>query len=872
LDSQPRLSSGTRLGPYEIVGPIGAGGMGEVFKARDTRLERTVAIKVLPADFAANAQLKLRFEREARLISQLNHPNICTVHDVGEGYLVMELLDGEPLSERIARGALPVPEVLRYATEIAGALDRAHRAGIVHRDLKPANVMITKTGAKLLDFGLAKSSIIDVAMDGPTEHKPLTREGTILGTFQYMAPEQLEGEEADARTDIFSFGAMLYEMATGRRAFDGKTKTSLIAAIVKEHPRPIAELQPLTPPALQHVIDKCLEKDPEDRWQNTGDLASELKWISSAGSQPDSAIPVVAKRATRRRLGLIAALGWIAAVVATLAAVRYAAHWRTASRVTQTEIEASLIGGLDAPLAVSPDGRYVATAVVSGATQKIAVRDLATGTSKLIAQTDGASFPFWSPDSGGIGFFTAGKLKTVQLDSGAVRTICDAPYGRGGTWNSEGDIVFAPNIAAPLMRVSDNGGTPVAVTSRSFVPGGSHRNPAFLPDGKHFLYCAAKAMIGPRDVEVRVGSLDGSVDRHVLDYASNAAVVDGWLLSVRDRNLTAQRFDSSSFAATGKPVAIAQNVDWYGPRYQGSFAVGGDTIVYQHAAQPKLQLLRLDLADPRPGPISEPAFLAGPSLSPDGQRMIINRFDDATGASDLWLYDLNGRPPARLTFDNHGNMEDSAVFSPDGQRVAVATFTSSGISSLWIQPAAGGSHEAISTSGFTVFADWSADGRSLLVNPQNPKTGNDIAVINLGDDRQMRPLVSSAANETWPRFSPDNKWVTYMSDESGRNEIYVTNYPAASAKWQVSSDGGTRPFWSGDGHRLYWLAADRVVSAAVRTEPSFSAEAPRPVEAIDISVADFAVAPNGRIVVLHLIDAGRPPLSVITHWQELLRK
>ena len=870
------VAPGSRLGPYEIVAPIGAGGMGEVWKARDTRLDRSVAIKILPVEFEQNPQLKLRFEREARTISQLSHPHICALYDVGENYLVMELLDGESVADRLAKAAMPLHDVLRYGAQVAEALDRAHRAGIVHRDLKPGNIMITKSGAKLLDFGLAKSAVVDLAVDGATQHKPLTQEGTILGTFQYMAPEQLEGTEADSRTDIFAFGSVLYEMATGRPAFEGKTKTSLIAAIVKENPRPIAEMQPLTPPAFEHVVMKCLAKDPDDRWQSAHDIAEELRWISEAGSQAGvPATLAVKKRSRARWLVLSAAIGWMLAVAAAIAAAMYALRWRAANHVTQTEIAAAMTAGMDAPLSVSPDGRRLAAVVLAGNTTQLWMRDLSTGEGRALAGTEGATFPFWAPDGHAIGFFAGSKLKTVNAESGAIQNICDALYGRGGTWSPLGVIVFAPNISAPLMKVSENGGKPVAVTKLTRGQGETHRNPAFLPDGKRFLYSDGDTAGLVESAELHAGSIDGGLDRKVLDYASSAGQAGHWLLTIRDRNLIAQRFDAGALEVKGKPVAIAQNVEWYGPRWQGTFAVGGDTLVYEHSAQPKRQLLRLDGLDARPFVVGDAEYYTWPALSPDGGRVIVNRFDPVTRGSDLWMVDLGGGPATRLTFDTRSFfMEESAVFSPDGQRIAVASAGPSGSFhfQLWIQPAGGGTRESLKIEAdFFWIEDWSRDGKALLVTPQRRNTGYDVDIIHLDGDRKSVPLVHGDASEMGGRFSPNGKWIAYQSDESGRPEVYVTNYPAATAKWQVSTGGGARPFWSADGRQLFFLAGDRVVAAAVHEGQSFSASAPRPVEALGDKIVDFAVAQNGRMVALREIDPGKAPLSVVLNWQELLR-
>jgi len=870
------LAPHTRLGPYEILSPLGAGGMGEVYKARDTRLDRDVAIKVLPAELAHNTQFKLRFEREAKTISQLNHPHICTLHDIGDengiSFLVMELVDGTSLADLVAKGPMPAADVLRYGTQIAEALSRAHRSGIVHRDLKPGNVMITKGGAKLLDFGLAKSSVVEINLDDATQQKPLTTEGTILGTFQYMSPEQLEGQEADARTDIFAFGAVLYEMATGRRAFEGKTKTSLIAAIVKEQPRPIAEVQPLTPPALQHVVDKCLAKDPDDRWQSALDVASELRWISTAGSQAGVAAPVTSARVRRARiLNLAMVAGWAIAIAALVFVVDLRSRLGEASRVTRMDLAEQAAAVFDAPLAVSPDGLRVA--IDAPGTGRLSIRDLSSGEVRQLAGTDGASYPFWAPDGHALGFFAGGKLKTVNADTGAIQTICDAPYGRGGAWSPLGVIVFAPNIATPLMQVGENGGTPVAVTKPEHPESDTHRNPAFLPDGRHFLYCAAPANQNAGAGVLRAGSIDGSVDRKVLDYASNAAIVNGWLLTVRDRNLIAQRFDPEALAVEGKPVAIAQNVEWYPARWLATFAAGADTLVYRRAAQPHSHRLGLEGGETRPGVIGDEAFLAAPAASPDGRRAIVARFDPTTVGSDLWMVDLGGGSFTRLTFASRGTMDETAFFSPDGQRVALTMVDPDGAWRSVIQPAGGGTQEALRSAedaSYVEVSDWSRDGSTILIGRQLSLTGMDVEVVHLDGDRKAVPLIHGPSDELAATLSPDERWMAYQSNESGRHEIYVTNYPAATAKWQVSTAGGLGPAWSADGRQLYYLAGGRVVAAAVRDGESFSADAAKPVEALGDQIQSFTVAQNGTIVALRETDPGQPPLTIVRNWEQLL--
>jgi Tol biopolymer transport system component len=882
------LAAGQRLGPYEIKAALGAGGMGEVWRARDTRLDRDVAIKVLPAGLAHDEQFRKRFDREAKVISSLSHPHICTLFDVGEAaasddrpalhYLVMEYLEGEALADRLQKGPLPLPDVLKYGQQIASALDAAHRQGITHRDLKPGNVVLTKSGAKLLDFGLAKAAAEVGAMaDGqthlPTEARPLTEQGTILGTFQYMSPEQLEGQEADARTDIFALGAVLYEMTTGRRAFQGKTKTSLIAAIVKEEPPPIAEAQPLTPEALQHVVDKCLAKDPDDRWQSALDVASELRWISTAGSQAGVAARVTSSRARRSRLLAAAAIaGWTVAIAGVVTAVRISSRLRQATRVIQADLAEQTAVAWDAPLSVSPDGRRVAIET-PGATSQLAIRDLANGALKRLAGTEGASYPFWAPDGHALGFFAGGKLKTVNAETGAIQTICDAPAGRGGAWSPLGVIVFAPNVADPIVRVGENGGVASAVTMPGQPGLSTHRNPTFLPDGRHFLYCAAPANASLETASLRVGSIDGGFDRKVLDYASSAAFVNGWLLTVRDRNLIAQRFDPEKLVVLGKPVAIAQNINWYYGRYVGTFGAGAETLVYQHAAQPRRQLLRLDGGDARPVAVGEQAFIAGPAVSPDGRRAIVNRFDSTTNGSDLWLVDLGEGGTTRLTFTARGGMEDTALFSPDGERVALTGVDAGGVTRSWIQPTGGGTKQGLkpdSDNEYVELTDWSHDGKTMLISPQSLKTGQDVDVIHLDGDRKAVPLVQGPSDESAARLSPNGRWVAYQSTESGRPEVYVTSYPGATAKWQVSTEGGISPWWSADGRQLYYLGGDRVFEAAVRDGASFSAGAARPVEALGDRIQAFAVARSGRIVAVREIDPGTPPLTIVRNWEQLL--
>jgi len=907
------LSVGTRVGPYEIVAPIGAGGMGEVWKARDTRLDRSVAIKFLPTEFAQDAQLKLRFEREARTISQLEHPHICRLYDVGDDYLVMELLEGESLADRIGRGPLPLADVLKYGAQIATALDRAHRAGIVHRDLKPGNVMIVKGDAKLLDFGLARESVpmrsprshteaprvpgsspafattskLPTADDDPTDRlePPLTGRGTILGTVQYMAPEQFDGVDADARTDIFALGAVLYEMVTGKAAFAGKSRSSLIAAIVDRTPTPISQLQPLTPPSLEHVVMKCLEKEPDDRWQSAHDIAQELRWVADAGSHPGLALPAFEARRRRHRwtIALVAA-GWIAALGGVGIAAITARNAVKERRLLKTEIVLPLDNIVNAPVAVSPDGLHLAAVLTEEKSANplpsanegqsvLAIRDLASDQLRSLPGTEGATYPFWAPDGSSVGFFAAGKLKSVSLGSGTIDELCDAPNGRGGSWSTLGVILFTPNIYSPLMRVPDSGGTPVpAVKVPANVKRPLYRNPHFFPDGKRFFYTTGdQTTLG--NVVLMAGSLDGDVDRKILDYGSNVALVDGWLITTRVPNLIAQRFDSERLQVVGKPVPIGQNVDWYWARFQGFFAVGGSTLVLRRPAAPVMHFLRLDPGSDRPREIREAGSYNAPHVSPDGHSIIVNRFDASTRRSDPWLFDFDRGTWSRITFTADAAGDDSAVFAPDNTRIAIASSRNvrTRMRELWTQPVGGAAHQTLSAGAdYVVVTDWSRDEKSLVVSTQRSKTGFDIEIVDAARGGAFVPIVKSAANEIHGRLSPDGKWLAYESDDGGRAEIYVTNFPAATAKWQVSTEGGRSPYWSADGKAILFLHQDRIMTAPVRAGSLFAVDMPRELEPMGNRIAGFSVAANGTIVALRLIEEGRPPLSVVVNWQKML--
>lgn len=813
------MKTGTQLGPYRIAALVGEGGMGQVYRAVDTRLDRSVAVKVLPAHLSSNPQLRERFEREARAISSLSHPHICTLYDVGRDngtdYLVMEYLEGESLADRLARGPLPLKEALRYGVEIAEALATAHRHGIVHRDLKPGNVMITKSGAKLLDFGLARTAGATVfAPDAPTEvHKPLTAEGTLLGTFQYMAPEQLEGAEADARTDIFALGLLLYEMLSGRRAFDGKTRTSLIAAIVAAEPQSIRTLQPLAPPLLEHVLSKCLAKEPDARWQSAHDVAGELRWIRD----DPSAGATRAAAPGRPRVAAIAIGLLIAGLIAGFAAATYRARSQPkplilAAIVPPDGASFRPSGGDDPDVAViSPDGRTVAFTAFDGAGRKLLwLRRLSDRDARPLPGTDGARQPFWSAAGDAIAFFAHGKLKRVALDGSPPLTICDVgSHPLGGAWNEAGVILFSPSSGAPIHQVPASGGRSVAVTTLDSATGETtHRWARFLPDGRTFVYLAASHNL-PVSTEVnaiyatRLGASERTL---ILRVRSNVDYADGHLLFARDDTLYAQPFAADDLKLRGEAVAIASNVHRQTDAFLSFFSAsaagplvyvtsGGTSrseLVWLDGEGQQTELLheRAEQGDTIADAITERAV----TLSPDGKTLALTR-EDASDGLDVWLHDLERG--ARTRFTRGGTAADP-VWSSDGRSI----FYVGPRNDIFLRNADGtGEPQRL----WQLTATWggptaaSADGRYLSIWTFDAKTTGryDAFVLPLTGDAKLIPLAATTAAEMPIGFSRDGQWALYQSDESGAGEIYVASLPDAKVRRQISINGATTAMWAG---------------------------------------------------------------------------
>jgi eukaryotic-like serine/threonine-protein kinase len=843
------IASGYRLGPYEIRHSLGAGGMGEVYSAKDTRLDRTVAIKVLPSHLSANPERRQRFEREARAVSALNHPNICTLHDVGHqdgiDFLVMEYIEGETLTSRLMKGPVPFPELLQYSKQIADALDKAHKHGIIHRDLKPGNIMLTKSGLKLLDFGLAKirteeSSAPDVSAL-PTEQKHLTQEGTIIGTIQYMAPEQLEGKVVDERTDIFAFGTTLYEMATGKKAFEGTSQASVIAAILKDDPRPVSEIQPMLPPLFQRLIQNCLAKDPDERWQTAHDVLLELRSIGE-GNQPS--ITLIKTPSSLRR----EQFAWI--LVAALLLFAGYLLWRNKTEVRNPfVVRVSILSPVGFVLydeiAVSPDGRKLVFVTAgskktqtpsSDGSRQLWLRDLDILEPRMLPGTEGAVFPFWSPDNKHIGFFSQAKLKTMDTTGGTPQILCDALQGRGATWSKKDEILFVPFTAAPLYVISAKGGTPRQVTKIQSNRESGHRFPHFLPDSEHFLYVSDA---NPRSVWV--GSLKGDTQKLIDPGPSEAIYAAGKLFFIQNGILYAQPFDQKTLRLSGDQEKIAQQISWNNPFAFGGFSVSSEGVVaYRTAIDQRTQLVWHDRTGTKLASVGEPGSDSEPVISGNGERFAFFRNDLRTGSRDVWLGDVKSNTVSRFTFEI--STDRAPVWAPDDQSMIYLTASSDKHMFHLTQRNIDGSRKNEMQRDIPALSgpnDWSTDGKFLSIVLNTPQRRADIYILDIATPQKSIEFANTQFNETYAQFSPDVRYIAYTSDESGQDEVYVQPFPQTGAKWQVSSDSGQDPQWRQDGKELFYIGDGQLMAVPIEPTPVFHAGNPKPLFPVNVAPHEF---------------------------------
>lgn len=885
------LTPGTRLGPYEIQSALGAGGMGEVYRARDTRLDRTVAIKVLPEALASDAQFRERFEREARAISQLAHAHICTLFDVGRDgqtdFLVMEFLEGETLASRLERGVLPPDQVLRHSVEIAGALDAAHRIGIVHRDLKPGNVMLVRgpSGvpiAKLLDFGLAKSAAPSAAGSQsmlPTTPRNLTVQGAILGTFQYMAPEQLEGLDADARTDIFAFGAVVYEMATGRKAFEGRSQASLVSAIMSADPPPIATSQPLAPAGLDRIVGKCLEKDPERRWQSAADLRDELEWIAKAGPTPGAGTPV-----TRRRPLVISAAVAIAAVA--LVAASAAITWWMARPAAPPPMRFEVVPPDTAPysndlggqnLAISPDGRRVAYHVWRGTTFQIYLRELDALEARPVPGTEGSAEVFFSPDGQWIGFYSIRerRIKKVAVTGGPAVTVCDTPDASGASWGEDDTIVFAQlSSTGGLFRVSAAGGQPERLTTPDTENRETdHRRPEILPGGRAVVF----TILSGADLrQARVAVLDLATRqwRVLVEGGGNPRyAASGHLLYGHLGTLMAVGFDLQRLEVTGNPVPVQEGIVTKNGAVANFGIARAGTLVYAPGGAAAVQGRPVwvgrdgrELDSIVTTDLDSPQF---PRLSPDGRRLALNI------AGDLWVYDLEGRPPIKLTF---GGSDFAVMWSPDGRRLVYESASGA----LFSIPSDGSSRtpEKVSPDGHFHPHGWSPDGREIIAAEIGTPTLANLTGLPVGGTGAQRAIVQTENTEgqQGAALSPDGRWLAYVSDVTGQAEVWVQPYPGPGAPVRVSPGGGTEPVWGRNGRELFYLQSDRLMAVGVGAQASFTFTPPAQLfetrHRRGGQPPSYDVAADGRFLMLKspTDQAVTAHFVVVLNWIEELRR
>jgi eukaryotic-like serine/threonine-protein kinase len=904
------LTSGTRLGTYEVRALIGAGGMGEVYRAHDTKLGRDVAIKVLPEQFAREPERLARFQREAKMLAALNHPNIAAIYGLEQSgsthYLVMELVEGPTLAERVAAGPVPVDETLPIAKQVADAVEYAHDKNVIHRDLKPANIKVTAEGmVKVLDFGLAKAmsdepTAVDIS-NSPTLSMAATRQGVILGTAAYMSPEQAKGKTADRRADVWAFGVVLYELLTGKQAFKGDDVTEVLAAVVMKEPA-LDALPGKTPPAIRNLVRRCLEKPLRRRLPHIGEARMVIEDVLSGAVAGEVVAPAPAGQRQRP-------FGWIAAAVLllALAAVSFT-HFREAPPAAAPEMRTEIVTPSTTDpvsFALSPDGRQIVFVASGDGTARLWLRRLDATSAQPLAGTEGASFPFWSPDSRSVGFSAGGKLKRMDIGGGSPQTLADST-NRGGAWGADGTILFPRTTAGPLSRIPASGGEPVAMTKLDKQ--NSHRFPQFLPGGRQFLFYATGA---PGTAGIYLGSLDSPETKRVAAaetagvYLSERAAStagtrapDGWLLFIRGGTLLAQQLDLGRGALTGDPVTVADSVAFDPGSNAGGFSVSDTGLVaYRSGGADQHQLLWFDRSGKTLGAMGAPDAngLTSPSLSPDGRRAAV--FRTVQGNADIWLMDATRT--TRFTFD--ASLDRWPLWSPDGSRI-VFDSNRKGHRDLYLKSSNGaGSEELLVESAQDkVVNDWSRDGRFLVYSSNDPQTSWDTWVLpmegdpsaSLGQGRKPFVFLKTNFDERRAKFSPDGRWVAYMSNESGRYEIYVRPFSGTSSgassgagaggQWQVSTSGGVYPHWRADGKELYYIAPDSKLMAAPITASGATIEPGTPVVLFQTRIygggtdvnagTQYDVTGDGRFLINTVLEDAAWPITLLQNWAPGVKK